>query len=235
MKKHEKLFVLILILLFNNNFLCAQIDTVQQLGPFEDEVDSILRANYMVNGEPIEPYKHIELQISPLKKIITINDSALFLLKFINYSDSLYAFKKHPMYIFSYNNELRNNMFIFMEMYIDLLREKNSGYVKEYRPYCGDGYSIPKKFWDNDSIGMAYLRESNIIDSLNNLKIIELPPKDTIQYFLDLFPNKEDLCEGKHKVRISIKIPFENSFFIVQSNWSEFIFYETSNGLYPCD
>jgi len=219
---------------FNSNLLCAQIDTIQQFGS-EDKIDSILNANYMVNSEPIEPYKRIELQISPLKEIITINDSALFLVKFINYSDSLYTFKKHPMYIFSYNNELRNDMFIFIEMNIDLLREKDTGYVNEYRPYCGEGFTVPKKFWYNDSIGEAYMREFKITDSLNKLKFVELPPKDTIQYFLDLFPNKEDLCEGKHKVRISIKIPFKDSFFIVQSNWTEFIFYKTSNGLFHCD
>lgn len=69
---------------------------------------------------------------------------------------------------------------------------------------------------------------------MNYLKMVVLNPHDTIQFFIDLFPNKGVLGEGKHMARVHFKIPIDDSFFIITSNWTEFIFKETSNGMFPC-
>lgn len=200
------------------------------------------------------PNNKVKLLIKPIKKLIRQKDEAMFKFKITNCSDSVFYFHKYHKIVEDFNNELRGNFFETSDITLDLLIKSDTGYIEQSIPYTTNIETCLDEMIDtnylnhiHDSISLFYkdsLMEdkyfiiskkyseahSNYISKLHNLieknynKMEMLKQNDVKIFIVNLFPMNERFQFGKYKVRANIRLNFDDIFFIVRSNWVEFIF-----------
>lgn len=155
--------------------------------------------------------KNLKIQISPINRVFSEMDSALFKVTFINNTDSVLHIIKYPrlcvnrffdMYP-TYHNE---------DIYTFILKKHNN---KGYSPY---------DFYWSDPIGVNenYVNTTGLDSNLREQKI-SIEPGSSATLLLDLIPLKSLMPSGVYKARIAFFLNNERPFVLIKSNWTKFI------------